>query len=196
MPARPHWEVLITIDADLAPTTLTPPTVGVGKSRAVTVNLVVAAAETAALATAALLTGSAAMRTQTVTSLADIAGGVFLLIGVIRSARPADEQHPRGYGRERSFWSFVAAIGIFIGGFGVAVAVAVAVAETVHAFITPHAAGAYPVGYSVLAVVIALDAVALGVGVRPLLCRAQQRQISLARLLWRGTDPRHHRCSQ
>lgn len=54
--------------------------------------------------------------------MADVAGSVFLLIGVVSSARPADDRHPLGYGRERFFWSFVAAVGIFIGGFGVAVA--------------------------------------------------------------------------
>jgi divalent metal cation (Fe/Co/Zn/Cd) transporter len=84
--------------------------------RSVIVGLWVAIAQTVALAVAAALTGSAAMKTQTATNLADVAVGLFLLIGVISGDRPADDAHPLGYGRERFFWSFIAAVGIFIGG--------------------------------------------------------------------------------
>jgi cation diffusion facilitator family transporter len=151
--------------------------------RSVIVGLAVSAAQTAALAVAAVVTGSVALKTQTVTSLADVAAGVFLVIGVVSSARPPDEQHPLGYGRERFFWSFVAAIGIFFGGFGVAVA------ETIKAALHPPTPGAYMLGYSVLAVVVLLDVIALTTGVRPLLRRAADRRISVLELLWRGTDP-------
>jgi divalent metal cation (Fe/Co/Zn/Cd) transporter len=54
-----------------------------------------------------VVTGSPALTTQTATSLADVAGGIFLLIGVISSERAADDRHPLGYGRERFFWSFL-----------------------------------------------------------------------------------------
>jgi cation diffusion facilitator family transporter len=165
-----------------------PPTLTFGASaeprpRSIAINLIVALAQTAALAGAAVLTGSAALRTQTVTSSADVAGGVFLVIGVIGSARKPDDRHPLGYGRERFFWSFVAAIGIFIGGFGVGFA------ETIQAYRHPQPAAAYLVGYAVLGVVTSLDAVALIAGLRPLRRRAVQRAIPLAAMLWRGTDP-------
>ena len=152
-------------------------------NRAVTVGLIASVAQTIALAVAAVVAGSAALRTQTVTSLADIAGSVFLLVGVLSSARPPDDRHPLGYGRERFFWSFVAAIGIFIGGFGTAAV------ETVEAYLYPRPGGGYLLGYTVLAVVLVLDAVSLAVGLRPLRVRAAQRHIPVTRLLWRGTDP-------
>jgi len=69
--------------------------------RSVTVGLFVAIAQTAALAAAAVVTGSAALGTQAATHLADVAAGAFLLIGVVSSNRPADSSHPLGYGRER-----------------------------------------------------------------------------------------------
>jgi cation diffusion facilitator family transporter len=147
------------------------------------VGLYVSVAETAALAVAAWMTGSSALTTQTATSLADVAGGVFLLIGVITSGRMADERHPLGYGRERFFWSFLAAVGVFLGGFGAATA------ETVHAALNPEPTGFYLVGYTVLAVIIVLDAVALTVGVRPLLRHATARHLTAVQILWRGTDP-------
>ncbi len=110
-------------------------------------------------------------------------GGVFLLLGVLRGARPPDAAHPLGHGRERFFWSFVAAAGIFVGGVGAAAA------ETVRAVLHPEPTGSYPVGYAVLAVVVALDAVALVVAVRPLAHQADARHLTVARSLWRGTDP-------
>jgi divalent metal cation (Fe/Co/Zn/Cd) transporter len=30
-----------------------------------------------------------------------------------RSSRPADDQHPLGYGREAYFWALIAALGVF-----------------------------------------------------------------------------------
>ena len=123
------------------------------------------------------------MKTQTATNLADVAVGLFLLIGVVSGDRPADDQHPLGYGRERFFWSFIAAVGIFIGGFGAAVA------ETLQTAVHPAPTGFYPLGYVVLAIVITLDAVALAVGLRPLRTRADARRMRVAEFLWRGTDP-------
>lgn len=151
--------------------------------RSVLVGLTVAVAQTAALAVAADATRSAALRTQTVTNLADVAVGVFLLLGVLRSARPPDAEHPLGWGRERFFWSFIAAAGIFVGGVGAAAA------ETVQAALHPEPAGSYLVGYLVLAVVIGLDAVAVVTGLGPMRRRAARRKISLVALLWHGTDP-------
>jgi cation diffusion facilitator family transporter len=164
-----------------APSTPAPP--ASTSRRSVVVGLVVALAQTAALGTAAEITGSVALRTQTVTNLADVAVGVFLLLGVLRGGRPADDAHPLGHGRERFFWSFVAAAGIFVGGVGAAGA------ETVRALLHTEPAGSYTVGYTVLAVVIALDAVALLVAVRPLARQASSRRRSPFQQLWRGTDP-------
>jgi cation diffusion facilitator family transporter len=170
-PPAPHWRQTLSIR------------VAAGVNRAVRVGLVVSVAETLALAFAAVATGSASLATQTATSVADVAGGIFLIIGVASSGRAADQRHPLGYGSERFFWSLLAAVGIFVGGFGAAVA------ETVKAYTDPRPVGSFALGYCVLIVLIALDGVSLGVAVRALSRRAAQRQIALLRLLWRGTDP-------
>ena len=88
--------------------------------RGVLVSLGVSILEAAMLAAAAGLTGSVALRSQVAAAVGDMAVQVFLLIGVISSRRPLDDRHPLGYGRERFFWSFLAAVGIFIGGGGYA----------------------------------------------------------------------------
>lgn len=65
---------------------------------------------------AAVLTGSAAMAAETAHSVADTANQVFLLIALRSSRRPADREHPLGYGRTRYFWSLLAAGSIFVTG--------------------------------------------------------------------------------
>ena len=129
-----------------------------------------------------MVTGSGALRAQTVANAADVAVGVFLLIGVLVSVRPADETHPLGYGRERFFWSLFAALGIFVGGGGLAVAGAIGAA------LHPSHIHSYPVGYAVLAATFLLDAWAFGVALRPALRHAANRGISLARFLPQNTD--------
>jgi len=151
--------------------------------RSVVVGMVVAIGQTVALGLAAYATSSAALMTQTVTNLADVAVGGFLLIAVVSSDRPADDLHPLGYGRERFFWSFVAAVGIFVGGFGAAAV------ETVRTALDPTPTGSYAVGFAVLAIVVALDVVALAVSLRPLARRARRLDMSARTLLWRGSDP-------
>ena len=65
---------------------------------------------------AAGLTGSSAMFAEAGHSVADTTNQVFLLLGINLSDTKADEEHPHGYGKEGFFWSFLAAIFIFVAG--------------------------------------------------------------------------------
>jgi len=67
---------------------------------------------------AGLLSGSSAMLAEAAHSAADTLNQAFLLTSVHRGARPADPEHPFGYGQERYFWSLLAAFGIFVAGAG------------------------------------------------------------------------------
>lgn len=81
---------------------------------ALAANVVVAAAKFVG----GLVTGSAAMMSEAAHSIADTLNEVFLLTSLRRSNKPADAQHPFGYGKERFFWSLLAAVGIFVAGAG------------------------------------------------------------------------------
>lgn len=69
---------------------------------------------------AAGYTGSSAMLSEAVHSVADTGNQVLLLYGMHRAGQPPDESHPLGHGRELYFWSFIVALIMFTLGAGVA----------------------------------------------------------------------------
>jgi cation diffusion facilitator family transporter len=107
--------------------------------KSLAVNVVIAASK----GVAAALTGSGAMLAETLHSFADCGNQLLLLKGVHATRRPADREHPLGYGRSMYFYSFVVALLLFFGG-GV-----FSIYEGVHKIQTPE-----PVGDITVALVI------------------------------------------
>ena len=68
---------------------------------------------------AAAVTHSSAMLSEAVHSLVDTSNEVLLMYGARQAARPADDAHPLGHGREFYFWSFIVSLLIFAVGAGV-----------------------------------------------------------------------------
>src|SRR3954451_24135905 len=63
-----------------------------------------------------LISGSSAMLAEAAHSAADKTNQLLLLASLNLAEPPADEKHPFGYGKERFFWSFLAAVSIFVSG--------------------------------------------------------------------------------
>jgi cation diffusion facilitator family transporter len=100
---------------------------------------------------AAAWTGSSAMLSEAIHSLVDTSNQALLLLGLKRSARPADALHPFGYSKEIYFWSFVVAVLLFSMGAGVSIY------EGVHKVLAPHPITDPHVNYIVLGIAIALE---------------------------------------
>ena len=100
---------------------------------------------------AAAFTGSSAMLTEGIHSVVDSLNQLLLLWGRRQSRKPADEQHPFGYGRELYFWSFVVAVLVFALGAGVSVYEGV-----IHILEPEHAVSPW-VAYAVLAIAFLLE---------------------------------------
>lgn len=100
----------------------------------------------------AFITASSAMLAEAIHSFADCTNQVFLLIGNKRSAKPATEQHPFGYGKEEYFWGFMVAILLFF------VGAIFSVYEGVHKLFAPSEINHVYWSFGVLTVAIIIEA--------------------------------------
>lgn len=68
-----------------------------------------------------MVSGSSALFSEAIHSLADTANQSLLLVGIVKSRRAPDEASSYGYGLERFFWALISACGVFFVGAGVTI---------------------------------------------------------------------------
>lgn len=123
---------------------------------AVAANIAIAAAKLVGFA----FTGSSAMLSEAIHSVVDTGNGALLLLGLRRSARPPDETHPFGYGKELYFWTLIVALLIFVLGGGISMA------EGIQHIRQPAAAADPTWSYAILGFAFLFEGYALSVSVR------------------------------
>lgn len=144
---------------------------------AIAANLVIAVAKLAA----ALISGSSAMFSEAIHSVVDTGNEVLLLVGLRRSARPADDEHPFGHGKELYFWSLLVAVLLFgIGG-------GVSVYEGIHRLMDPRPGGDVVWNYVVLGIATVAEGASWFIAARALVGKEPRR--SLLRSLHTSKDP-------
>jgi len=141
-------------------------------------NLGIAAAK----GVGALISGSSAMLSEAVHSLADTVTEVLLFVAIRRGAKPADERHPLGYGREAYLWALLAALGTFVAG------AVVSVLEGVDRIVHGGDSGDTRVAFVVLAVAFVLEGTSLMRALRQVRGAARRYRVPTRTLLQETTD--------
>jgi len=141
-------------------------------------NLIIAVAKFVA----AGVTGSSAMLSEGIHSVADSGNQALLLFGNRRAQRPADRTHPFGYGPELYFWSLIVAVILF--GLGGGFSIYEGIAHLGH----PEVPGDPIWVYSVLGIAFVVEAYALKVAVKQL--NATGAEGGFLHRLRASTDPR------
>jgi len=132
---------------------------------------------------AAVITGSSGMMAEALHSVADTTNQVFLLLGLRFYKRPASDKHPFGFGKERFFWSFIAAIFIF--GVGATYAIYEGIQKLAH----PHAPTNLGWAYAVLAISFALEGGSIALAIYQEVKEAHHEGLSFADYLRESKDP-------
>jgi len=132
---------------------------------------------------AALITGSSGMMAEAFHSFADTTNQVFLLLGLRFFKRPASEKHPFGYGKERFFWSFIAAIFIF--GVGATYAIYEGVVKLRH----PHPPENLEWAYWVLGISLVLEAGSIALAIYQEVKEAHHEGLTFFTYLRESKDP-------
>ncbi len=133
---------------------------------------------------AGLLTGSSALLAEAAHSAADTSTELLLLTSLRRSSRPADEVHPFGYGKERYFWSLLAAFAIFVSG------AAFSVYEGLHTLLTgAESANRLWINYPVLALAFVLEGTSLRQALHQTRGEAQERDRPVRAVVRDPHDP-------
>jgi cation diffusion facilitator family transporter len=132
---------------------------------------------------AAMITGSSGMMAEAFHSVADTTNQIFLLLGLRFYKRPASDKHPFGYGKERFFWSFIAAIFIF--GVGATYAIYEGIEKLAH----PHAPTNLGWAYAVLAISFVLEGGSIALAIYQEVKEAHHEGLSFADYLRESKDP-------
>ncbi len=132
---------------------------------------------------AAFATGSSGMMAEALHSIADTTNQIFLLLGLRFYRRPASQKHPFGYGKERFFWSFIAAIFIF--GVGSTYAIYEGAVKLRH----PHAPENLFWAYLVLGLSFLLESASISLAIYQELKEARAEGLSFFQYLRESKDP-------
>jgi cation diffusion facilitator family transporter len=130
---------------------------------------------------ASAVSGSAAMLSEAIHSLVDTANDALMLYGIRASRRPADDEHPFGYGHELYVWTLVVGIVFFAVGGGMSIVTGLGHIRA------REAAEASAWNYAVIGIAIVFEAISWYFGFDAF--RKEQRGRGIVETIQRSKDP-------
>lgn len=119
-------------------------------------------------------TGSGALFSEAVHSVADVFNQILLMVGIQKSQRPSDEDFHYGYSNERFFWALISACSIFFLGAGITVY------HGVMGFLHKESIHISSVAFLILAIAFVIEAGTFLIALRELRAKNKKRK-------WRET---------
>ena len=126
-------------------------------------------------------TGAASMLAEAVHSLADSGNQALLLWGAASAKRPATEEHPFGFARDRYFWAFVVSVVIF------ALGSLFAIYEGIQRLRDPHELANPLIAIAILTAGIAMEGMSFRTAV--IEARKQKKQLGWWEFIRRTKNP-------
>ncbi|MFT5679109.1 MAG: zinc transporter 9 [Myxococcota bacterium] len=127
--------------------------------------------------------GSGAMLSEGIHSIADVTNQLLLAVGIKRAEREADEDHPYGYGRDKFVFAMISAVGIFWFGCGVTLY------HGITSLLHPHPVAALELAIGILVVSGLIESVTLWIAWVAVRDGAKKDGMALKEYLLKGSDP-------
>ncbi|TAK97099.1 cation diffusion facilitator family transporter, partial [Patescibacteria group bacterium] len=118
------------------------------------------------------MSGSVALFSEAVHSVADTLNQGLLMVGLQRSTKKADDEFSYGYGQERFLWALISACGIFFLGAGVTVY------RGITSLLHPETVHITPIIFGILLTSFAIESITLAMAVRELRRRGHGRKFA------------------
>lgn len=130
---------------------------------------------------AAAISGSAAMLSEAIHSLVDTGNDALMLYGLHASRKPADDEHPFGYGHELYFWTLVVGILFFAVGGGMSIL------NGITHILNAKAAESSLWNYAVIGIAVVFEGISWMFGLRAF--RSEQRGRGIVETIQTSKDP-------
>ncbi|HJN75445.1 MAG TPA: cation diffusion facilitator family transporter [Myxococcota bacterium] len=129
------------------------------------------------------LTGSGAMLSEGIHSIADVGNQALLAVGIRHSEKEPDADHPYGYGRAQFSWALISAVGIFFLGCGVTVM------HGIHSILHPETPEDLTAAFVILALSFVIEGATFLVALKAVQDQSRQAGLSMLEYIKDGPDP-------
>lgn len=129
------------------------------------------------------ISGSGAMLSSGIHSFADVSNQSLLALGIKKSKRKPDKDHPYGFSRERFIWALISATGIFFVGCGITVY------HGIHIILDPQPIKNYTLSFIILAISFIVELIVLIIALKHSFLDAARKKQTLITYLIKSSDP-------